>query len=114
MRDACPGQSTKVNCKYYYFTSLSNLVGTLVKNAEKPRSRVIPLSWDWGFLSRLAVDVTSLRILQRDVFPESTCPKTPILILRHLAGWIRDIYSLVKSRSYFSIESNILIQFMLA
>lgn len=58
MSDACPGQSTKVNCRYSYLIYLSNLVGTLVKNAEKPRSRVMPLYCDCGFLSRLAVDVT--------------------------------------------------------
>jgi hypothetical protein len=50
-----PGQSTRVNCRYsslaLYFS------GILVRKAEKPRSRVMPLSWDWGFLSRDAVDV---------------------------------------------------------
>ena len=40
-------------------------------NAENPRSRVIPLSFDYGFLSKLAVDATVLNALQRDVFPES-------------------------------------------
>lgn len=103
MRDAWPGQSTRVNWRYYSLISLSNLVGTLVKNAEKPRSRVMPLSWDCGFLSRLAVDVTSLSNLQIEVLPESTCPRTPIFILRHFAGWIAAIYYFVKSRSYFSI-----------
>lgn len=57
IKEACPGQSTNVNWKYYYLIYLSNLVGTLVKKAEKPRSSVIPLSWDCGFLSRLAVEV---------------------------------------------------------
>jgi len=51
---------------------LSNRVGTPVKKAEKPRSNVIPLYCDCGFLSRLAVDVISLSILQIDVLPEST------------------------------------------
>ncbi len=44
MSDACPGQSTKVNCKYSYFIRASKRVGTLVKKAENPRSKVIPLS----------------------------------------------------------------------
>lgn len=57
IKEACPGQSTNVNWKNYYFMILSNLIGTLVKNAENPRSRVIPLSCDCGFLSRLAVEV---------------------------------------------------------
>lgn len=103
IKEAWPGQSTRVNCKYSYFISLSKRVGTLVKKAEKPKSRVIPLSWDWGFLSRLAVDVTSLKILQIEVFPESTWPKTPILMLRHLIGCIVAIYYLVRSSNYFSI-----------
>lgn len=109
MREAWPGQSTRVNCRYYSFIYLSNLVGTLVKKAENPRSRVIPLSCDWGFLSRLAVDVTSLSILQMEVFPESTCPKTPTLIFKHLMGRIVVIYYFVKSNNYFYIYQYIMI-----
>ena len=105
MSDACPGQSTKVNWRYSYLIYLSNLVGTLVKNAEKPRSRVIPLYWDCGFLSRLAVDVTSLKILQMEVFPESTWPSTPMLMFKHFDGWIVDIYYFVRSSSSFSIAN---------
>lgn len=56
-KEACPGQSTNVNCKYYYFTLPSKIWGILVWKAENPRSRVIPLSWDWGCLSREAVEV---------------------------------------------------------
>jgi len=104
IKDAWPGQSTRVNCKYYSFILCSRRVGTLVKKAEKPKSSVIPLSWDWGFLSRLAVDVTSLRIRHREVFPESTCPNTPIFILRHLWGWIDWIYYFVRSKRSFSIK----------
>ena len=103
IKDACPGQSTNVNCKYSYLIYLSNRVGTPVKKAENPRSNVIPLYWDCGFLSRLAVDVTSLNILQIDVLPESTWPRTPTLILRHFDGCIFAIYSFVKSSNYFSI-----------
>jgi len=108
IRDAWPGQSTRVNCRYYSFSCWSNLVGTLVKNAEKPRSRVIPLYWDWGFLSRLAVDVTSLNIRQSDVLPESTCPRTPTLMLRHFWGKIDAISSFVKSKRSFSIYYKLL------
>ena len=47
--------------------------------------------------------MTALRIRQMEVFPESTCPRTPMLMLRHLLGWIVDTYSFVISSSYFSI-----------
>ena len=59
--EACPGQSTNVNCRYYYLGGglvWVRWVGRRVKKALKPRSRVIPRYWDWGFLSRLAVEVT--------------------------------------------------------
>ncbi len=49
-------------------------------NAENPKSKVIPLSLDYGFLSKLAVEATVLNDLQRDVLPESMCPKTPKFI----------------------------------
>lgn len=103
IKDAWPGQSTSVNWRYYSLIYLSNLVGTRVKKAEKPKSKVMPRSWDWGFLSRLAVDVTALSMRQIDVFPESTWPRTPMLMLRHLLGWIVETYSFVISSSYFSI-----------
>lgn len=108
INDACPGQSTSVNCRYYSLSSCSNRMGTLVKNAEKPKSRVMPLSWDWGFLSRLAVDITSLKMRQSDVFPESTWPSTPMLMLRHFCGGIAAIYSFVKSKRSFSINYKLL------
>ena len=114
IKDACPGQSTKVNCRYYSLISPSNLIGTLVKKAEKPKSRVMPLSWDCGFLSRLAVDVISLSIRQSDVFPESTWPRTPMLMLTHFCGCMDVIYSFVKSNRSFSIIYKLLskIQFL--
>lgn len=56
-KEACPGQSTNVNCKYYYFNLFYNFYGILVKNAEKPKSKVIPLYCDCGCLSKDAVDV---------------------------------------------------------
>lgn len=70
--DPCPGQSTNVNCKYSSLTLFENFYGIFVKKAEKPKSKVIPLSCDCGFLSNEAVDVISLNILHNDVFPEST------------------------------------------
>lgn len=83
--DPCPGQSTNVNWRYCYFT-FSNFYGNFVRNAEKPKSRVIPRYWDWGFLSKEAVDVTSLKIRHNEVFPESTWPRTPIFMFMHLEG----------------------------
>lgn len=56
-KDACPGQSTKVNWRYYYFIFPYKFNGNLVWKAENPKSRVIPLYWDWGCLSRDAVDI---------------------------------------------------------
>lgn len=58
-REAWPGQSTKVNCKYYYFPFnwFINFSGIFIKNAENPKSSVIPRYWDWGFLSNAAVEV---------------------------------------------------------
>ena len=55
--DPWPGQSTRVNCKYCSFVLVWNFYGIWVKKAENPKSRVIPLYWDWGFLSNDAVDV---------------------------------------------------------
>lgn len=103
IRSAWPGQSTNVNCKYLAYVYFSNRNGTYVKNAENPRSIVIPLYWDWGFLSRDAVDITELNILHIDVFPLSTCPNTPILILLQLEGLIWANYYLGMLNSYFYI-----------
>lgn len=55
--EAWPGQSTNVNCKYYYLAFWVNFYGILVKNAENPKSNVIPLYWLCGFLSKDAVEV---------------------------------------------------------
>ena len=54
--------------------------------AEKPRSSVMPRSFDYGFLSIDAVEVTVLSARQSEVFPESMCPKTPTLMFSSLAG----------------------------
>lgn len=105
IKEACPGQSTRVNWKYFYFTFASNYSETRVVNEEKPRSRVIPLYFDWGLLSRLAVDATWVRTRQIEVLPESTWPRTPTLILRQSLGLIDAIYSLSISKSSLSIFS---------
>ena len=55
-------------------------------NALKPRSRVIPRSFDYALLSNPAVEAMVLKALQRLVFPESICPKTPMLMFRILEG----------------------------
>lgn len=55
--DPWPGQSTNVNWRYYYLTLVANFYGIRVRNAENPKSRVMPRYWDWGFLSREAVEV---------------------------------------------------------
>ncbi|MPC14243.1 hypothetical protein E2C01_007002 [Portunus trituberculatus] len=48
----------------------------------KPKSIVMPLSLDCGFLSKHAVLATVLRALAREVLPLSTCPSTPMLKFR--------------------------------
>jgi hypothetical protein len=45
--------------------------------AENPKSRVMPRSLDYGFLSKPAVDAMVLRALHREVLPESIWPSTP-------------------------------------
>ena len=49
---------------------------------EKPRSRVMPRSLDCGCLSKAAVEPVVESARASDVLPESTCPRTPTLILR--------------------------------
>ena len=41
----------------------------------------MPRSFDYGDLSKLAVEVIVLSTLHRDVLPESICPSTPMLML---------------------------------
>lgn len=82
MSEACPGQSTRVNCRlsYCFWPPLSRTwSGRSTVKEEKPRSSVIPLSRDWGFLSKAAVDAVLLSALASEVFPLSTCPSTPTL-----------------------------------
>lgn len=113
IREAWPGQSTSVNCKKFCFTFVYNYAGTLVMKEEKPKSRVIPLSFDCGLLSRLAVDATWVRTRQIDVFPESTCPNTPTLIFKQSDGFIVASYSASISSNYFSIHYLIINIFLL-
>ena len=94
MRLACPGQSTRVNYKYSYCykTGFSawiarNHSGMAIINAEKPKSKVIPLSWDCGFLSKPAVEAIVLKALHKLVLPESMWPNTPMLIFSILFGY---------------------------
>ena len=100
IKDAWPGQSTRVNWKYFYFTLVYNYSDTRVINEEKPKSKVIPLYWDWGLLSKLAVDATCVNTLQIDVLPESTWPKTPTLIFMQSFGLMAANYSLSISNNY--------------
>lgn len=71
--------------------------GTNVVKEENPRSRVIPLYFDWGLLSRLAVDAIWVRDLQIEVLPESTWPRTPTFMFKHWAGLI--VWSIYKEMS---------------
>ena len=52
----------------------------------KPRSSVIPRAMDSGFLSRDAVESSVESDLTREVFPLSTCPKTPTFTFRTFSG----------------------------
>ena len=63
----CPGQSTKVYCVCGYNFCICSADG--VENELNPRSRVIPRSFDCGFLSKAAVLATVLMALDSVVFP---------------------------------------------
>ena len=52
----------------------------------KPRSSVIPRAMDSGFLSRDAVESNVESDLTREVFPLSTCPKTPTFTFSTFSG----------------------------
>lgn len=86
INEPCPGQSTKVNWRYFSLICYK-WIGTLVKNDENPKSKVIPLYFDWGLLSRLAVEAISVKTRQIEVLPESTWPRTPTLMLTHSVGF---------------------------
>ena len=94
MREACPGQSTRVNLT----TSTPRAAEAGTMKEEKPRSKVIPLARLWGFLSKAAVEATVLRTFAaitaleqvyfsrtihtlwdspKEVLPLSTCPNIP-------------------------------------
>ena len=103
INEAWPGQSTNVNWKNFYLTFVYSYSGTLVINDEKPRSKVIPRYFDWGLLSKLAVDAIWVSTRHIEVLPESTWPKTPTLIFIQSFGFIIAIYYLDISKSYFYI-----------
>lgn len=87
IREACPGQSTRVNCRLsncFCFPLSRRWSGRSTVKEEKPRSSVMPLSRDCGFLSKAAVEAVLLSALASDVFPLSTCPSTPTLKFRVL------------------------------
>lgn len=102
--DACPGQSTSVNWRYLLGSWCSIGWGMRVKKEEKPRSRVIPRSLDWGLLSREAVEATWVSTRQMEVLPESTCPSTPTLMFRQSGGLMLVSSSGEMSKSYFYIS----------
>ena len=92
INDACPGQSTNVNYKYWYASRAweccsLNQSGISMIKAENPRSNVIPLSFDYGFLSNPAVEAMVLMALHKLVLPESMWPNTPILIFNICYGF---------------------------
>lgn len=109
IREACPGQSTRVNCRLSYccWPPLSRRwSGRPTVNEEKPRSSVIPLSRDCGFLSKAAVDAVLLSALASDVFPLSTCPSTPTLKFNVLL-WLSadsDIVTTVRNFLYSELD----------
>lgn len=107
--EACPGQSTSVNWKYFYLSLASSVSGTRVTNEENPRSRVIPLYLDCGLLSKLAVDATWVNTLHMDVLPESTWPRTPTLMFMQSLGLMAPIYYLPISNSSLSIWVSIML-----
>jgi len=63
-----------------------NHYGISITNAENPKSSVIPHSVDCQDLSNPAVDPIVDSALQRLVFPESMCPRTPMLKLKVVVG----------------------------
>ena len=82
INEACPGQSTNVNCtpEYFALTLASTSGGKSAVNEEKPKSKVMPRAALCGCLSKLAVLNTLDSALARDVLPLSMCPKIPTLM----------------------------------
>jgi len=104
--EACPGQSTKVNCICVNFSAFLffsfNHSGISTKNAENPNSNVMPRSWLCGILSKAIflvfykipeVEATVLINLQSEVLPLSICPKTPIFIFSTFVTSVIDLLS---------------------
>ncbi len=56
MREACPGQSTRVNWRFWRGKLPVSRSGIGTEKDEKPKSKVMPLSLLCGCLSSAAVD----------------------------------------------------------
>jgi len=74
-----------------------------VKNAENPKSNVIPLSLLWGFLSKHAVEVIWVRAFANEVFPLSMCPKMPMFKFKEFLTFIYAISYSFKGKFISSI-----------
>ena len=81
MSEACPGQSTSVNCAPSYVARVSSSTssGKSARKDEKPRSSVMPLDALCGALSSDAVLNAVEMARASDVFPLSMCPRMPTL-----------------------------------
>jgi len=112
--EACPGQSTRVNCTCASWASPADRRwdGSGTQNDEKPRSSVIPRSLLCGFLSKHAVLATVLSAFARLVFPLSTWPSTPTLKFKTMffASAITNETSFRKTRSFFGKTTNVTLQ----
>lgn len=100
IKEACPGQSTKVYWSRWHVGAASRRwSGMSTENEEKPKSRVMPRSLLWGFLSKLAVLSTVLSALDKLVFPLSTWPSTPTLKLK-----VAIIYFMTHEPELFNVK----------
>ena len=90
IRDAWPGQSTKVYWTFSMEIFCEISAGASTWKEEKPRSRVMPRSLLCGFLSKLAVLATVLRAFDKLVLPLSTWPRTPTLKFNKEAAILND------------------------
>jgi len=91
IKDAWPGQSTKVIYRCVNFSSFGeclslNQSGIFITKAENPKSKVIPLSVLYLDLSKPAVEPIVESAFERDVFPESIWPSIPMLKLKVVDG----------------------------
>lgn len=84
MREACPGQSTNVNCSSP--GPGPSCGGSAVRRQEKPRSSVMPRARLCGARSKAAVEPVVLSARARAVLPLSMWPNTPTFTLRTRGG----------------------------